>query len=427
MKYMIARLAAARVMATRRDEDVAEFYAALRSRMPHAMVAPAIALISLLVGLGLLFGSAPMAASDTLISWGASIGTRTTNGEWWRLITSLFVNAGLFQLLVNVLVLLHVGVLLERLVGRLVPAAVYVSAGVITGLADLSARPIEVNVSTTGAAAGFYGLLAAVVITQQVSALFHTRKPPTTDDSVTDGEMPPEELPDVPIPQAALKKFGIGAGLFMLYMLLVASAGLYGFVVGLAYGGMLTPLRIDRRPTPRRVGIAAAVAAVVAAAIAFPMRSIADVKPEIARVIAAEAHTTKTYQAALEAFTKGRSTAEALARVADGANIAELQSIDARLAALRHVPAEHQPLVSDARDYLRLRCEAWRLRADAVRKANAVPRKGSVEHASGGQGRLQAEARFRANNSAMARAETAERASHTVFERLRTSATPQPQ
>jgi hypothetical protein len=34
---------------------------------------------------------------------------------------------------------------------------------------------------------------------------------------------------------------------------------------------------------------------------------------------------------------------------ADGANVAELETIDARLAALRHVPPEHEHLVSDAR------------------------------------------------------------------------------
>ncbi|HMF98655.1 MAG TPA: rhomboid family intramembrane serine protease [Vicinamibacterales bacterium] len=418
LKYVAGRLAIARTIATRRDEDVQEFYAALRTRTPFAFVAWTGAAISLLVGLGLMFGAAPMADADALVRSGANLGIRTTNGEWWRLLTACFVNASVLQLIANVLVVAQVGALLERLVGRLVPAAVYLSAGVATGLANVASGPIEVTVSSSGAAFGLYGLLAAVVITQQVCELFDRRKP---DEGEIVELLEPALEKDVPIPLAALKKLGIGAALFALYTMLVSTGEFRGFAAGLAYGVMLAPLRIDRKPTPRRVGIAAAISATAAVALAFPLRNIADVKPEIARVFAAEEHTTKTYQATYEAFTKGRATADTLARVADGTNIAELKAVDARLAALTHVPPEHEHLVSDARDYLRLRCEAWRLRADAVRKSNA-PRKGA-DQLSSGQSRLQAEARFRSNMSAMGRAESAERASMTVFERLRGSST----
>ena len=422
LQYVVARLAVVRVMATQTQEDVEEFHAALRGRMPFVVIAPALALVGGLVGAGLLFGAAPMSDPDTLLRWGASVGTRTTNGEWWRLVTASFVNAGVLQLVVNVLVIVQVGALLERLVGRAVPAAVYLSAGVATGLANLSARPVDVTVSASGAVFGLYGLLAAVVITQQVCDLVNRGKPAPTEDGIEGiepaPEQPVEQEPDVPIPMAALKKIGIGAALFLLYTLMATTGALWGFVVGLAYGAMLAPLRIDRRPSPRRVGIAVAVSAVVAAVIAFPLRNIADVKPEIARVLAAEEHTAKTYQATFDAFVKGRATADTLARVAEGANVAELQAVDARLAGLRHVPPEHEHLVSDARDYLRLRCAAWRLRADAVRKSNAAPRKASQD-VTISQARLQAEARFRSNLSVMGRAESAERASMEAFERLR--------
>jgi hypothetical protein len=57
-----------------------------------------------------------------------------------------------------------------------------------------------------------------------------------------------------------------------------------------------------------------AASAVIALACAAPLRSIVDVKPEIARVVAVEEHTAAAYRAALDAFKKGRTTAEALAR-----------------------------------------------------------------------------------------------------------------
>ena len=420
-KYVIDRLVVLKARAMRRDEEEDEFRAALRTRMPYAFVVSGLALLSVFLTAGLIFGAVPLADPNALIGWGANIGTRTTNGEWWRLLTACFVNAGLFQLIVNLLVVLQVGVLLERLVGRLVPAAVYISAGVATGLLDLSSHPIDVTVSSTGAVCGLYGLLAAIVITQQACDLLHRRTPAPAEDAEPAEPAQPAAEADVQIPLIALKRIAIGGAVFLLYTAIVSGSGLWGVAVGLAYGAMLAPLRIDRRPTPKRVGIAAGIAACAAAVYAFPLRNIADVKPEIARVIAAEEHTSKTYQAAFDAFAKGRSTADALARIADGTNVAELKAVDSRLAALSHVPPEHAHLVSDAREYLKLRCESWRLRADAVRKSNAPPRKGSDELANG-HSRLQAEARFRSNLSAMGRAESAERASMEVFERLRTPA-----
>jgi hypothetical protein len=92
--------------------------------------------------------------------------------------------------------------------------------------------------------------------------------------------------------------------------------------------------------------------------------------------------------------------------------------VDARLKGLGNVPPEYQPLVSDAREYVRLRCVSWRLRADAIRRTNAAPRRPPAGPADA-SGRLQMEARFRSNLMAEGNAESAERASMEVFHRIR--------
>jgi hypothetical protein len=48
----------------------------------------------------------------------------------------------------------------------------------------------------------------------------------------------------------------------------------------------------------------------------------------------------------------------------------ELQAARVRVTALQRVPVAHQPLVIAATDYLKLRDESWRLRAEALSKAN---------------------------------------------------------
>jgi rhomboid protease GluP len=78
------------------------------------VVTPALAALSVAVFLWTLRGSG--ARNRSLVAWGASVGRLTSNGEWWRLVTAIFVNWRFF-LLLNVTALVHVGLTLERLVG----------------------------------------------------------------------------------------------------------------------------------------------------------------------------------------------------------------------------------------------------------------------------------------------------------------------
>ena len=137
------------------------FRGALRARTPQLFVTPALLTLNGAVFTAMLFGSAAIADPDTLVGIGASLGTRTTNGEWWRLLTSAFVCTGFFHLFINLGVLAQLGAVLERLVGRWAVGAVYLSAGVFTGLVNLSSHPVAVTVGASGAVFGLYGLLIA--------------------------------------------------------------------------------------------------------------------------------------------------------------------------------------------------------------------------------------------------------------------------
>ena len=151
------------------DEPGPEYDAfshALRARTRHALVTPVIAAINVAVFFGMLFGLGAISDPNTLAAWGASIGTRTSNGEWWRLLTSTFVHLGILHLIVDVAVLIQLGAVLERLVGRLTFIAVYLSAGLFAGLVNLSSHPVGPSVGVSGAIFGLYGLLLAALFFQ---------------------------------------------------------------------------------------------------------------------------------------------------------------------------------------------------------------------------------------------------------------------
>jgi hypothetical protein len=95
--------------------------------------------------------------------------------------------------------------------------------------------------------------------------------------------------------------------------------------------------------------------------------TIVDVRPEIAQVLALEERTAGAYAAAVDRFHKGRIKAEALASVIERTIVPELQAAGDRLSALAGVPAEQQPLVTHAEEYLRLRRQSWQLRGEALR------------------------------------------------------------
>jgi membrane associated rhomboid family serine protease len=403
-----------------------EFRESLLARTPRLLATPALVAINVMIVAGMLFGAAAIGDPDTLMAWGASLGPRTTNGEWWRLVTSAFVHTGTLHLLINAVVLFQVGAVLERLVGRLAFTGVYLSAGVFAGLVNLSSSPLVVTTSASAAVFGLYGLLFASACWE----LFQQRGADTPHDvgTVVREDAPTPELyeivePWVPMPLRSMKRLGAGAAVFLVFSALngfVHTAEWTGLLAG-AVSGLVIGRRVDGdKPQINRVAVAMAAAVVFAIACAVPLRNIAKVKPEIVNVFATEERTAAAYRSASDAFAKGRVTAEALAQLAERTIVSELQAADARLKALENVPLEQQPLVADARDYLRLRSASWRARAEAIRKTNPDARR-APKPAADTVSRSQAEARFRSNQTALGNAEGAERAARDAFQRIKSA------
>jgi rhomboid protease GluP len=99
--------------------------------------------------------------SQELVQWGANLGVFTLRGEWWRLLTCVFVHGGLLHIAFNMWCLWDLGALSESLYGRWTFAAIYLISGLGASLASVIWNPYLPSVGASGAIFGLAGALIA--------------------------------------------------------------------------------------------------------------------------------------------------------------------------------------------------------------------------------------------------------------------------
>jgi len=323
---------------------------ALRARAGQPYLALGIAIVYAAAFSGLVSGAGDPANADTLVRWGATFGPRTANGEWWRLLTALFLHRNIFSLAIDVLAILQLGFALERVYGRVAFGCVFAAAGILANTVHLATHPVAVRTGASGALYGLYGLLIVWAV---------------------QGARAPSELT---IPRAAYRLLVPVAGLFLLTSMLSDSGGLMANVAALAVGlvsGVAIAGAIQENSTaPARIGAIAGSTAVVVVLMAVPSIGTTDVRPEIAHVLDLEARTAAPYAKAVGQFKLGAASTDALATLIDRQILPELRETQTRLDQLRGVPPEHRALLQDAQRYVRLRTESWDLRARALHSSS---------------------------------------------------------
>lgn len=101
-------------------------------------------------------------SNSVQLAWGANFGPATQDGQWWRLITAMFIHFGVVHLAMNMWALRDVGRLVERLYGPWRFAALYVTAGILGNLLSLV---VQGNRAVSGGASGaIFGLYGALLV-----------------------------------------------------------------------------------------------------------------------------------------------------------------------------------------------------------------------------------------------------------------------
>jgi rhomboid protease GluP len=101
---------------------------------------------------------------QSVVSLGSNFGPYTTDGDWWRLLTSMFLHLGLIHLAFNMWALASFGPIVERLYGSVSYFLIYLVSGLAGSLASVSWQPQINSVGASGAIFGIFGGLLAVQI-----------------------------------------------------------------------------------------------------------------------------------------------------------------------------------------------------------------------------------------------------------------------
>lgn len=133
---------------------------------PGFYVTPIVMGLNVLVFLVMVFaglGVASFQAVD-LLNWGANYSQLVREGQWFRLVTSMFVHGGLMHLLANLYGLFFAGVLLEPMLGKTKFALAYFATGIAGSIASVLIHPNTVSVGASGAIFGLFGVLLTLLV-----------------------------------------------------------------------------------------------------------------------------------------------------------------------------------------------------------------------------------------------------------------------
>jgi rhomboid protease GluP len=167
------------------------------------------------------------------IHWGANIGVLTFSGEWWRLVTNIFVHGGLLHIAFNMWALWNLGILCESLYGRWTYATIYLICGLGASLASAAWNPYRPSVGASGAIFGLAGALIAAL-----------------------------KLGEFSVPRSALTGMLRSLGAFVVYNLLFGflpgidnTAHIGGLVTGLIVGALIALIAPQQGQVPHRIAV----------------------------------------------------------------------------------------------------------------------------------------------------------------------------
>ncbi len=339
----------------RTRERAMEFAQLLLKLTPKVVVTPVLVTINLSVFLLMLVSGVHYFNPTVLdlLTWGADHGPNVLNGELWRPLTATFVHVGILHIAMNMYILASVGPLVERLVGNVGFAVLYLAAGLGGSLVSLCYDPLIVSAGASGAVFGVYGALIAVL--RQKS-----------------GAIPQEVLTRIRKSGLAFVGYNLLLGFMIPQIDNAAHIGglAVGFLCGLVLNLPLAPESLAKRAG--RNALAAMLGAVLVlvgvSAVNVLHADLGNAMTELDRAAEIEGRVREVYTTARTKWGQSESSAAGFADVIECDVLPEWRASADRLATFHNVPSTVHVHLTAVLKYMRLRQEAWELEAQAARE-----------------------------------------------------------
>ncbi|HYX07566.1 MAG TPA: rhomboid family intramembrane serine protease [Bacteroidales bacterium] len=155
-----------------KDEDLEPRHKiSLKDFIPHEnyLITPILLYTNVFVFLLMILSGVHLFAPniESLIAWGGNLRYLTIHGQFWRLLTSTFVHAGIIHLVANMYALLFVGAALEKAIGKNKFLFSYLATGILASLSSLIFHDNIVSIGASGAIFGLFGVLLALLLSKQ--------------------------------------------------------------------------------------------------------------------------------------------------------------------------------------------------------------------------------------------------------------------
>jgi rhomboid protease GluP len=125
-------------------------------------------IVSLIISIHILLYLAtavPVFPSSYLFEQLSGVNLYIVNGEYWRIVTPIFMHGGFAHMLFNSFSLVLFGPALEQLLGRTKFILIYLATGIAANIATLILEPLTyTHVGSSGAIFGLFGFYISIIV-----------------------------------------------------------------------------------------------------------------------------------------------------------------------------------------------------------------------------------------------------------------------
>jgi rhomboid protease GluP len=333
-------------------EQVARFASLIHALTPRLWVTPTLIAINVSIFAAMLIaGKTFNPPVDLVLAWGANFGPKTQGGEWWRIISAMFLHFTFVHIGLNMWVLWDLGQLVERLVGNVGFLVLYLVAGLGGCIVSLAWNPTSISAGASGAVFGVAGALLGFLALRR--------------DSV-----PASVLSHLRSSMVTFIGFNVLFGFLARGMNIDNAAHLGGLATGFACGLMLSQ-KLSRdaaawRPLRNAVTAVVGISAVLVGFFLLPPAP-PDVDAELQRFETVQTQVMTIFSDAKTEWDVGKITDAELVRKLEQEVLPPWEESQRRLAPLKAAPSPNPAMVSKLIEYVQLRRESWQALIAALR------------------------------------------------------------